>query len=387
MRYETDLGPTKHQKRWMTGQRLLREGIVRIAHVDTGLAPHSVLGFASDGTPPPNIRMDEGRNFHDPAAHSERPVATLRKGRGLVAALTEYPDHGLKTLSLILADSPTATVDGEDRAGLRGVAPGAQVIPYRVANGPVFRDGGGDTAAIGKAIDHALALPDPPRVFSISMGNPGFMGFLEGFRLLLRGETIMAGATRDAIDRAYEAGAIVVCAAGQVIEGTVYPARFARCIAVGGYDRAGATVTHYPRGGYADPQRVDVWARAESINRPSAWLGEDGQPHYGFAVDDGLPEPSGTSYACPQVAAAAAMWVATYHNRLDAAFGDAPWKVTEAFRRALRRSSERVTAQDAAGFGVPGEIAMLDIEALLDTPPEADHTYRKRSSAASAGVW
>jgi subtilisin family serine protease len=386
MRYETDLGPTRQQKRWLTGQRLLREGAVRIAHIDTGLAPHPALGFAADGSVPPNIRMDEGHNFHDPS-HSERPVTALTKGHGLVAALTEYPDHGLKTLSIILADSPTATEEGEGRAGLRGVAPGAQVIPYRVANGPVFRDGGGDTAAIGKAIDHALALPDPPRVFSISMGNPGFVGFLEGFRLLLRGETIMAGETRDAIDRAYEAGAIVVCAAGQVIEGTVYPARFARCIAVGGYDKAGAMYTHYPRGGYADPQRVDIWARAESVNRPSGWLDENGRMVFGFAADDGLPEPSGTSYACPQVAAAAAMWIATHKNRLDEAFGDAPWKVTEAFRRALRRSSERVIAQDAAGFGTPGEIAVLDIEALLDTPPEADHAYRKRGSAASAGVW
>ena len=179
----------------------------------------------------------------------------------------------------------------------------------------------------------------------------------------------------------------VVCAAGQVIEGTVYPARFARCIAVGGYDKAGGMVTHYPRGGYADSQRVDIWAQAENINRPSGWLNASGQMQFGFAADDGLPEPSGTSYACPQVAAAAAMWVATHKNRLDEAFADAPWKVTEAFRRALRRSSERLMAQDAAGFGTAGEIAALDIEALLGCPPEADHPYRKRGSAASAGVW
>ena len=377
--YETDLGPRPHESRWRAAQRRLQAGRVRIAHVDTGLAPHPALGFTGD-TPPPNIALAEGRNFHESPAGHQPPVTTLARGAGFIARLTEYPDHGLKTLAIILADGPK----------LRGVAPGAHVVPYRVANGPVFR-GDAKTAAIGSALAHAMALPNPPRVVSISMGNPGFMGGLEGFRRLLSGETVMAKSTREALDAAYEAGVIVVCAAGQVIEGVVYPARFARTIAVAGFDMMGATCIHYPRGGYDDTARVDVWARAEGINRPGAHLGDDGAPVWTYAAEaeDVGGEPSGTSYACPQVAAAAALWIETHHDALEKAFGRPAdrWKITEAFRKALNRSARIQVAQDAQGNGKPGEIRVLDIEALLDTPPDPEASYRKRGRCVDAGVW
>ena len=377
MAFITDLGPKAGEARWRAAQKALRSGRTRILHVDTGLAPHPALGFAEDGTPPANILMDEGLNWHDPSSGRRGPETDLSKAPGAVDRVIEFPDHGLKTLSVILADN----------ARLRGAAPGAVVIPHRVANGPVFR-GAARTANIGAAIDHALKRPNPPRVVSISMGNPGFMGAFEALRRILSGETVMAAATREAIDRAYEAGVIVVCAAGQIIDRMVYPARFSRTIAVGGFRRDGATLTHYPRGGYADSARVDVWAVAEDVNRASAHRGPDGAPVFTYADDPDEPggEPSGTSYACPQVAAAAALWVEAHHDALETAFAAERWRVVEAFRLALKRSAEAGIAEQAGPDGAE-PIRVLDTERLLATPPDADAAHRKRGPAAEEGVW
>jgi len=366
-----DFGPRPGDARWRAAIERLRAGRTRIAHIDTGLAPHPALGFR-DGAAPANIHMDLGVNFHDPEAGTARPEATLRKGAGLAARLTEWPDHGVKTLSVVLSDQPA----------LRGAAPGAHVAPYRVANGPVFRRPA-RTAHIGAALDHALRLDPPCRVASISMGNPGFAGLYEWARQALAGEIGMARATRAAINRAYEAGMIVVCAAGQVIEGVIYPARFARTIAVGGFDRRGARFIHYPPGGYDDAARVDVWARAVGVNRAAAHLGPDGAPVWTFAeTEPGQGgEASGTSYACPQVAAAAALWIETHAAALDAflAAGEG-WKVVESFRRALRRSARPRQAERATPQGM-GRIRVLDVERLLATPPDAGGAYRLRDPA------
>jgi len=376
-------GPRPGDSRWRAAIVKLRAGRTRIAHIDTGLAPHPALGFR-DGAAPANIHMDLGVNFHDPAPGSARPETTLRIGAGLVAGLTEYPDHGVKTLSVILSDQPE----------LRGVAPGAHVAPYRVANGPVFRRPA-RTAHIGAAIDHALRLDPPCRVASISMGNPGFSGVYEWARQALAGEIGMARETRAAINRAYEAGMVVVCAAGQVIEGVIYPARFARTIAVGGFDRQGARFIHYPPGGYDDGARVDVWARAVGVNRAAAHLGPDGAPVWTFAETepDQGGEASGTSYACPQVAAAAALWIETHAGVLDGFIaGGAGWKVTESFRRALRLSATPRKAEAAGPQGGPqgglqggpqgmGEIRALDVERLLASPPDPGFAGRRRDPA------
>ncbi|MEM7188595.1 MAG: S8/S53 family peptidase, partial [Pseudomonadota bacterium] len=181
---------------------------VLIAHIDSGLAPHSVFG----GGFPAHILIDQGRNFYDPGgANGHKPITDLSRGDDIAADLIEYPDHGVKTLSVIL---------GEDDTKIHGVAPRTKIVPYRVSNGPLFRGSAGPrmdkpaTARIGQAIDHALDLPTPPSVISISMGNPGHAGLFEFFRTLLGGSAGMAKETKQAINKAYERGVIIVCAAG-----------------------------------------------------------------------------------------------------------------------------------------------------------------------------
>ena len=357
---------------------------VLIAHVDSGLAPHPGIGW-TDTAPPAHILWNLGVNFHDPAdpanPEASRPLAPIRRPKGIDGVLS-YPDHGVKTLSALIGPGPTAL-----GPGLRGVAPGARVIPYRVADGPLFRHGRGPalprraTEAMGRAIRHALAHAPDLGVVTVSMGNPGALGLLDIPRWMLGGETAMSPEAAAAIDAAYEAGVITVCAGGQVVNEIVYPAKYARTVAVGGYDRRGADAVHYPQGGYRDGNWdavIDVWAQAERINRAGYDFEPDGRPVPVHAASQQAPgPPSGTSYACPQVAGAAALWLAWWQPDLDAAFGPpgAPerWRVVESFRRALRRSALR---QDvllrATGSRATRRVRVLDIAALLGRPPETE---------------
>jgi hypothetical protein len=170
-----------------------------------------------------------------------------------------------------------------------------------------------------------------------------------------------------------------------VIDRVVYPARYSRTIGVGGFDRRGATYAHYPAQGYDLPERIDVWAQAARVNRASLLL--DATPPEPVFADDPLNEerePSGTSYAAPQVAAAAALWVERHRDILQAKFAGARWKIVESFRRALRETARPAEASLAGGARVA--IRALDIPALLGRAPP-DITGEPAPRAAGQGFW
>ncbi|MEL7463799.1 MAG: S8/S53 family peptidase [Pseudomonadota bacterium] len=370
--YIRDLGPSFGEATWREAQGLLEASDTIIGHIDTGVFPHATLGYAGE-TPPANILLDRGANFFDPdGPNGAAPVTDLTVPDG---ALADFPDHGVKTLSIILANR-----EGE----LRGAAPGAKIIPYRVCNGPVFL-GEARTGLIGRAMDHAMNDPvnaaNPPKVFTISMGNPGVTGPTEVARLFVGGRPGMEKETTDAINEAYDRGIIIVCAAGQVINQIIYPARFGRTIAVGGIRQ---DETHYPSGGYQNSGEPDVWAYAANINRAAGHLA-NGQIVQTHADDpnseDG--EPSGTSYAAPQVAAAAAMWVTRWSVELRA-LGEG-WKTVEAFRKALWLSSNVENIKASPNSRRKINIRRLDIDRLLRIPPDPHWALHERNRVSAAG--
>ncbi len=144
----------------------------RIGHIDTGVSRHPALGFDAAGTIPENLLLAEGHDFLDsgepfsPLRERQSMIKCLAGGGSIGDCLTDYPDHGTKTLSVILSRDP---------AKLIGVAPGAQVIPVRIADGPVFQSNA-QRDNMGPAIRYLLGLTPVPRVISISMGNPGHAG-------------------------------------------------------------------------------------------------------------------------------------------------------------------------------------------------------------------
>lgn len=374
-KYIRDLGPKASEPAWRQAQGLLAASETLIGHIDTGLFAHKTLGYDAAGKAPDNILLDRGANVYDPGGSAgTAPVTNLTKGSGFIDKAAEFPDHGVKTLSIILANRP-----GE----LIGVAPGARIIPYRVANGPVFV-GKASTGLIGRAMNHAMDQPNPPRVFSISMGNPGVTGIFEFLRGITGGKAGIEAEACDAINRAYEQGIIIVAAGGQVINQLVYPARFGRTISVGGIREDN---THYPTGGYRNSGEPDIWALAANINRAAGERQADGTIKQTHADDPGSTdaEPSGTSYAAPQVAAAAAMWVTRWSVELLAL--SEMWMIVEAFRKALRDSAseERIRASANSSRMIP--VRRLDIDKLVRTPPDLTVTYDKRRSVSPHGSW
>jgi len=342
-----------------------------MAHIDSGIASHPSLGYAKGAAhhqPPPNILLHKGRNFYDPK-RDKRPVSSLKRSPDFLAKYIEYPDHGVKTLSAILGAT----------SKFRGVTPGAKVIPYRVSNGPLFRNMMGPanpapTYHIGEAIYHALQNPTV-RVINISMGNPGYLGPIFGTAVQLAGgQAGMDSYTASAVDAAYEQGVIIVAAAGQVVEDNVYPGRYSRTIAVGGFDykndeEFSGSYDHYPAWKYRLEDRVDIWALAERMNRAGFDMSTNPPtPNYASDPNNEGFEPSGTSYAAAQVSAVAALWVEKYFDVLEDMFTEQRYKIVEAFRASL--STFGNTSVLAALPGQPStRIKILDIEAVLRKKP------------------
>ncbi|MBY8974230.1 S8/S53 family peptidase [Rhodobacteraceae bacterium NNCM2] len=338
----------------------------RIGHIDCGVGEHEGLGW-KPGTPSPaNIHLELGRDFMS-ATPLAPPLADLKIGPALIDDFTDWPDHGIKTLSIILSDIP---------GKLEGTAPGVQVIPMRIADGPVFQDQF-QRDNMGKAV---AALSDPAlkvAVMSISMGNPGNLGFFQIFLSLLGARSKFNAQTIGAFNAAYDRGIVVVAAAGQVIDRMVYPARFMRSISVAGH---GANrVTHYPDAAYDLQDQVDIWAQAVDINRAFARLDANGTVVRGFASDpeDTEGEVSGTSYAAPQVAAAAALWLNKYADDLPPIGAPEAWRRVEAFRHALREGADKRGLE----LQVPGRpivsARLLNIERLLGKAPKLSGLIRR----------
>ena len=159
---------------------------------------------------------------------------------------------------------------------------------------------------------------------------------------------------KNAINMAYDAGVIVVCAAGNHVNSVVAPAKLRRTVAVGGITRTDAAWAGSSYGG-----EVDFSAPAADLRRASTRR----RDKFGYGAGG-----DGTSYATAITTGAAALWLA--HRRADIANAyPQPWQRVAAFTQ-LARSTARVPAIWSPGaFGM----GILDIEALLNAPlPPAD---------------
>jgi len=316
---------------------------VRIAHLDTGYDPdHKSL--------PRYLRADLARNFVD----ADRAKDATDRSKGVLNNFS----HGCGTLGILAG----ATVPGLKPFGC---APNAEIVPVRVANRVVLFS----NSSIARGLDyvHQLCASEATRVNVVSMSMGG----------------LPSQAWADAINALYEAGVIVVTAAGNNYDNlptrfVVYPARFGRVIAACGVMANGSPYANLPpkrmAGNYGPGSKMRTAIAAYTPNVPWARFGEP------TIVDfDG----NGTSAATPQVAAAAALWIEKHRTQFDA-YAEG-WKRVEAVRRALFDSAAKGAAAftDELGCGMLRAADALSQQAaprsrLTASPPDsADYAFLK----------
>ena len=179
---------------------------IKIVHLDTGYDPNHKAC-------PAHIVREEQRNFVDASrlndATDDTPTSGLLLNRG----------HGTGTIGILAGPQVNGlldTVGGKSLNGeILGGAPMMRIVPVRIAD-RVFHFA---TSTVAQGIEYAISIGAD--VVSMSMGG------------------LPSQAWADAVNKAYEAGIVVVCAAGNNFGGAptslvVYPARFDRVIAACG---------------------------------------------------------------------------------------------------------------------------------------------------------
>lgn len=270
-------------------------GSVRLVHLDTGFDPNH-------STRPARLRTDLALNFADPGPDGAPiPGASDQK----TALFNPMFGHGTATLALLAGDA-------------YGGARGFEVVPLRVANWVVlFRN-----SSIAAALDHVLALSHNPAtrcdVLSMSMGG------------------LASAAWADAVNALYEAGIVLVTAAGNnfgnlPVRSIVYPARFNRVLAA-----CGIMADHRPYADLAANLMAGCYG-PDSKMRTALSAFTPNTPWARFGCPDAVDlDGGGTSSATPQIAAAAALWLHHHHATLAEYRG---WQRVEAVRDALFRSA------------------------------------------------
>ncbi|MGA7438229.1 MAG: S8 family serine peptidase [Luteibacter sp.] len=284
------------------------QAAIIIAHLDTGYDPaHATL--------PAGLARDLQKNFVDAGFPDD---ATDRVPTD--ALLMANPGHGTGTLSLLAGNQLGGTSPGWP--GIKdfiGGAPFARIVPIRIADWVVRFS----TSTMVKGFDHARKIE--AHVLSMSMGG------------------LASQALTDAVNLAYEAGMVMVTAAGNNYAGlptpgsTVFPARFQRVLAACGVMANGAAYADLKRGtmqgNFGPAEKMATALGAYTPNVPWAKFGCQ------QIVDmDG----AGTSAATPQIAAAAALWLAQHRDAMEAY--SEPWMRIHAVRNALFASARKSTS-------------------------------------------
>jgi subtilisin family serine protease len=323
---------------------------LQVGHLDTGFTEHPVFGDWTTGAV--WLRTEDGLNLREGSSDAHDPL--------------DYegsPGHGTRTCSIVCGDARPLSSDEAPESEI-GVAPRLPVVPCRIVNRVVLTPER-NREAVAEGIRHALARGC--QVVSISLGMPFF-------------PPNATGGMGGAVDQAYEDGAIVVAAGGQVVDSVTYPGKYGRTIGVGGVTWQRRIWFEYDAG----QEMIDVWAPAEGVLRADSVAPEGEAVAPPIEADDpgafslslgshsgGYAKGDGTSYATVHVAAAAAIWLLLRKDDIERAYGEA-WQRVEAFRRLLRTTARPINgAPPGNGTGV------LDIEQLLLADLPAASRLRK----------
>lgn len=288
---------------------------IRIGHPDTGYTLHPNLGREA-------LDLATDRDVIDNDDDALDPMVSPRDSPWPLA----FPGHGTTTASVMVGR-------GSEEDGIVGVAPGSRVVPFRAVESVVQLF----DSDVARAVEHARVTGCA--VVSISVGGKGLFGL------------------RAAIQRAVDAGMIVMAAAGNNVRIVVAPASYANCLAVAATGPDDQPWPESSRG-----RAVDVSAPGWGVH-VAGYLWTGGAPHADVF------RSSGTSYAACHLAGVAALWCAHHGvNELRERYGPS---VQAAFLHQLHNGGSRVPADwDAHSYGA----GIVDAATMLTAPlpaPEA----------------
>lgn len=324
---------------------------VLIAHLDTGYDPkHKTL--------PPHFERRLAHTFVQGDPNPNDAIDYAPAGSAF-----SNPGHGTGTLSLLAGNRLDGTSPGW--AGFKdyvGGAPQLRIMSVRIANWVVRFSTGTMVQGFEHAITHRA------NVLSMSMGGlPSF-------------------ALADAVNKAYDNGILMVSAAGNnfsrlPVNTLVFPARFDRVIAACGimgndYGYTGLQILTM-QGNYGPSGRMGTVLGAYTPNTPWA------KQHCGNVVD---MNGAGTSAATPQIAAAAALWLAHHHLALQ--HYSAPWMSIEAAKEALFRCARKQTIamNSSETFEKIGQ-GVVQAAAALAIAPLREDILRQRDARRASAIW
>jgi hypothetical protein len=310
----------------MNGPGAINWGDVKVGQIDTGYTEHPAFGFPGKSW----IDQVNARTIVPDPPMGEATLPSVEPGGGLDNLDGLSAGHGTRIGATIGGHAPSAP-----GGAFYGLAPKVPLIPVRITDSVwinhrqrEFRD----------AVRHLIGSAGA-KVINVSLGV---------FASTIRREL------RDAINEAYDAGVIMVCAAGNVVNPVVAPARLNRTLAIGG-----VTAADVPWSGSSYGPETDWSSYADNLRRANVETG----PKYSYRGGG-----DGTSYATAITTGAAALWLAHHGAALDAAY-PLPWQRVEAFRTLAAQTAFAPPGWNPGAFGT----GILNVEALLTAalPPAA----------------
>ena len=204
-------------------------------------------------------------------------IASYNSVDGKSSVEDEY-GHGTVVAGILSAQT-------NNKTGVSGVSYNANLIPIKAFKGKET-----STGYIMSGLKWVIDNKDAYNIKVINMS----------FGIELNEETSSTQAIRSYINKAYDAGILVVCASGNTGQASsmMFPATMSNTLAVGAIDSS-HTVAYYSLGGSA----LDVVAPGSSIYStisPGTSMYQNVKDKYGNAGN-------GTSWACPFVSATAAL--------------------------------------------------------------------------------
>jgi V8-like Glu-specific endopeptidase len=297
---------------------------IKIVQLDTGYSNHSKIFFGLD--------LEKDYDFIDSDIDAKDPFTKF---------IAKHPGHGTRTSSLCIGGKilhDNLGLDGNGGFLCRDNRPLIKLIPYRIAQSVILIGRGKELVRAAR-----YAIQNQTDVMFISMGSyPRPM-------------------IEAVVMEVYEKGIIWVCATGNEVEEVVAPALYPGTISV-----AAMNPDDHVWKGSSHGKNVDIAAPGEDVYVP--FLDKEDQEIMVFG--------SGTSYATPQVAAAAVLWKARWLEEIESRYLY-PWQIVEAFRLCLRNSSRKPSLWNKEyGEGI------LDIEGLLKhklpEKEELKHAYANK---------